>query len=287
VREFGLPRGWRPQFGRLIDMTRTNLPLAGADAAEWGSRRLDIFILGRFAGPEIVGIYFIAQQIATLPNKLKASFDSILAPVVTRTLARGDLPGVAAHVRQVGFWIGAAQLGAGLALGFTGAASLALFGRTFADGVTVLALLLAVEFFAAQAAVAEAALIFVRRKTNLALSVAGLVLQAGVSLLLVKTYGGAGVAAGLAIASLFLALAKVAVLRPLLGAPVLGWRWSMLAASLPAAAAGMLVQRLPNVLQLAIGVPLVFGIFAVLIWTLGFRGTDRLLFAMRKANPSP
>jgi O-antigen/teichoic acid export membrane protein len=287
VREFGLPRGWRPQFGRLIEMARANLPLAGADAAEWGSRRLDIFILGRFASPEIVGIYFIAQQIATLPNKLKASFDSILAPVVTRTLARGDKPGVAAHIRQVGFWIGSAQLGAGIALGFTGTASLALFGKTFADGATVLALLLAVEFFAAQAAVAEAALIFVRRKTNLALSVAGLTLQAGVSLALVHSYGGVGVAAGLALASLFLAVSKVAVLRPVLGAPVLGWRWSMLVAAVPAAAVGLLVQKLPHVLQLAVGVPVVFGIFAALIWIFGFRGTDRLLFSMRKASPSP
>jgi len=33
------------------------VPLAGADIAEWGARRLDIFILGRFASAEIVGSY--------------------------------------------------------------------------------------------------------------------------------------------------------------------------------------------------------------------------------------
>ena len=282
LREFGWPSGWSPHWRRLFELARANLPLAGADAAEWGSRRLDIFILGRFASAEVVGIYFIAQQIATLPGKLKMSFDSILAPVVTRTLAAGDTLGVAAHIRQVGFWIAAAQLGAGLALGFTGSASLALFGSTFAAGTGVLALLLAVEFFGAQASMAESALIYLRRKTNLLLSVAGLLLQAAISIWLVPIYGGVGAAAGLAASSLFLALTKSELLRRIIAAPVMGWRWSLLVAALPAVAVGLLVQQLHGLVQLLVGIPLVLGVFSAIIWTVGFRGPDRLLFVRGK-----
>jgi O-antigen/teichoic acid export membrane protein len=34
--------------------------------------------------PEIVGIYYVAQQVASLPAKLKTSFDPILGPVISR-----------------------------------------------------------------------------------------------------------------------------------------------------------------------------------------------------------
>ena len=41
------------------------MPLAAADAIEWGSRRLDIAILGLFVAPQYVGIYYVAQQVAS------------------------------------------------------------------------------------------------------------------------------------------------------------------------------------------------------------------------------
>ena len=92
-------------------LARRNTPLAAADAIEWGSRRLDIAILGLFFSPAIVGIYYVAQQVASLPQKLKTSFDPILGPVITQKLAEGDKAAVARQVRQVGFWIIAAQAG--------------------------------------------------------------------------------------------------------------------------------------------------------------------------------
>src|SRR3546814_6079266 len=78
---------------------------------EWGSRRIDLAILGLFFTPAIVGIYYVAQQVASLPQKLKTSFDPILGPVITRNLAKNDKKAVAAQIAQVGFWIIAAQTG--------------------------------------------------------------------------------------------------------------------------------------------------------------------------------
>ena len=46
---------------------------------ERGTRLLDIFILGFFASAPAVGIYYVAQQIASLPAKLKTSFDPIIS----------------------------------------------------------------------------------------------------------------------------------------------------------------------------------------------------------------
>src|SRR4029450_2340259 len=109
-------------------LARRNTPLAVADAIEWGSRRIDIAILGLFFSPAIVGIYYVAQQVASLPQKLKTSFDPILSPVITQKLAEGDKKAVAKQIRQVGFWIIAAQTGVALALGIPGEAVMGLVG---------------------------------------------------------------------------------------------------------------------------------------------------------------
>ena len=108
VKSYGWPRGWSPQPIALFRIARRNAPLAAADAIEWATRNIDRAIIGLFFSPATVGIYWVAQQIATLPQKLKTSFDPILGPVITQSLADGDKPAVAAQVRQVGFWIIAA-----------------------------------------------------------------------------------------------------------------------------------------------------------------------------------
>ena len=106
----------------MATLTIRGAPLAAADAIEWGTRRLDLFILGLFATPAAVGVYYIAQQVASLPQKLKTSFDPILGPVITRALKDKDYAAIARQVCQVGFWITAMQAGIALALGIPGEA---------------------------------------------------------------------------------------------------------------------------------------------------------------------
>lgn len=281
-RRFGWPRGWRFDPLRVWRLVKTNVPLAGADIAEWGARRLDIFILGRFASAEVVGIYFVAQQIASLPQRLKSSFDPILGPVLTRNIAAGNMAKAAGHVRQISFWVAAAQLGVVLALGIPGQAIMGLFGPIFAAGVAVLAALLTVELFAAQAAVAEGGLIYVARGANLVWSLAGLIVQAGLSLVLVPMDGpfggGVGAALALAIAALLQSVGKSRLLQARLGHKVSGWRPSLLLAGIPAFGVGLLALRTPEPIQLSIGFFAILGTYGFIIWRFGFKGADRLLF---------
>ncbi len=282
LRRFGWPRGWRPDARRLWALARANVPLAGADLAEWGARRLDIFILGRFASAEVVGIYYVAQQIASLPQRLKSSFDPILGPVLTRNLAAGNLAKVAAHVRQISFWVAAVQLGVVLSLGITGRAGMGLFGPVFASGALILLGLLLVELFAAQAAVAEGGLIYLARGPNLAWSLVGLGVQAGLTVWLVPQFDGvaAGVAAALSLAAaaLLQSVAKSRLLQARLGHHVSGWRLSLLVSALPALGLGLLVLRTPEPIQLSIGQISILGSYGFIIWRFGFKGADRLLF---------
>ncbi len=294
-RSYGVPHGWTPHPGRAMQVARQNVPLAAADAIEWGSRRLDVAILGWFVAPYWVGVYYVAQQIASLPQRLKTSFDPILAPVLTERLAQKDYAAVAKQVRQVGFWIIAAQAGIALALGLPGGALMGLIGTAFAGGALALGFLLLAEVVAATAAVSEAALVYVARHRNLMISMLMIVIQvaASVGILLAleeldvpieeqQFYQAAGAAAGLAIALGAASFLKARLLGRVLGHNVLGWRWSLFQAAAAAGVVGIGVLFLPNWAQLAFGAPLILAVFALLIWRRGFSAEDRLLFRFRK-----
>jgi O-antigen/teichoic acid export membrane protein len=293
LHSYGLPHGWHLRPRTLAAMARRNIPLAGADAVEWASRRLDLAILGLFFSPAIVGIYYVAQQVASLPQKLKTSFDPILGPVITRNLAEGNKPAVAQQVAQVGFWILAAQVGVALSLGVPGEAVMGLVGPNFVGGTGALAFLLLAEVAAATAVVSEAALIYVARKRNLAISLAMLAVQAALSFAAIHAmramglplmWQAAGPALAMTLALAMSSLAKASLLSKLLGARVSGWRWALV----PAAAAGVVVgyvaTLLPEWLELVVGIPLILGVYGVVIWYRGFGHEDRALFRLGRAE---
>lgn len=288
ARGYGQPRHWRPDPAELLRLTRVNLPLAIADITEWGSRRLDIAILGLFATPAAVGVYWAAQQVASLPQKLKTSFEPILGPVITRNLRDGDLPAIARHIGQVGFWITAAQAGIALALAIPGEGVMGLVGPFFVGGTGALAFLLAAEVAAATAVVSEAALVYTARMRNLVISLATIALQAALTvagMLLVDHFGygelyrSAAAAAALMLSLGFASIAKARLLSSIVRQPVRTWRPVLVWAAVPAGAAGWLATRhLPEWAELAFGIPAILGLYFWIIWRWGFRPEDRVLF---------
>ncbi|WP_206367458.1 lipopolysaccharide biosynthesis protein [Sphingomonas sinipercae] len=293
LKSYGLPHDWRPDPAALWRMARKNLPVAAADAVEWGSRRVDIAVLGLFFSPAVVGIYYVAQQVATLPSKLKSSFDPILGPVITQNLRDGNKTAVARQVRQVGFWVIAAQLGVALALGIPGEGVMGLVGSAFVAGTGALAFLLAAEVVASMAAVSESALIYVARHRNMLISLAMIVLEAilAVSIVLVMRsfdlpmmWQATGPAMALVLALGFAAVTKSRLLSRLLDAPVSGWRWPLLYAAAAGIAVGELAILLPEWAELIFGIPAIMTAFGLILWTRGFGPQDRELFRMRKAE---
>ena len=291
LKNYGLPRDWRPEPVVLWRMARRNLPVAAADAVEWGSRRIDIAVLGLFFSPAVVGIYYVAQQVASLPAKLKTSFDPILGPVISRNLAQGDKAAVAKQVRQVGFWVIAAQGAVALALGIPGEAVMGLVGAGFVAGTAALGFLLGAEVVAATAAVSEAALIYCARHRNMMISLAMIVLEAGLAaglILLMRSWGwpvmwqATGPALALALSLGVAAIVKARLLRMILGHPVSGWRWPLLWAAAAAMAVGQLVILLPEWAELLFGIPAILAAFGAILWFKGFGDEDRELFKMRK-----
>ena len=293
-RSYGLPRGWRPDPAGLYALARRNLPLAAADAAEFASRRLDLAILGLFASPAVVGIYYVAQQVASLPQKLKTSFDPILGPVMTRNLLSKNYGEIARQVGQVGFWIIAAQAGIALALGIPGEGVMGLVGPQFVGGTGALAFLLAAEVAAATAVVSEAALVYMARHRNLFISLGMLAVQvllsigfiAVVDMLPIKPaavglYQAAAVASALMLSLGIGSVVKARLLSRLLAQPISIWRGALVWAVIAASTLGGIIVALParfEWVELAFGIPAILGIYGWVIWRWGFGHEDRVLF---------
>ena len=293
VKCYGMPKGWSPDFATGWKTAVRNAPVAAADVVEWGSRRVDLAVLGAFLPAQFVGIYYAAQQVATLPAKLKTSFEPVLGPAITRKLAAGDRVGIAEQVRQVTYWILAAQVGIALALAIPGRAVMGLVGSQFTGGTAMVSFLLAAEVIASVAVVTEAALIYVARKRNMIISIIMLALEAGLAaafILIMKDdglplqYQATGPAIALCVALGFASIAKAWLARRVLGASVSGWRLQLIWATLAGAAVGAVVRLLlPPSIQLA-GVPAILIAFFGTLWFTGLTEDDRELFSMRKSQ---
>lgn len=290
VRSFGLPRDWHPRAMELYALARHNAPLAAADAIEWGSRRLDTVILGLFVSPAVIGIYWVAQQIVSIPQKLKTSFDPVLGPVITHALEENDRPAIAQQISKAGFWMLTAQAGIALALGWSGEALMGLIGpdRDFVGGNGALALLLLAEVLACRAVVSEAALVYVARHRNMLASIGMIAVQAGLTILLIQSakiqglpelWQAAGAAAALAISLGLSALVKGVMASRALQAPVSIWRWQLLAPIAAASLIGSLTMQLPQTAEVVIGLPLILALFGWVAWRWAFDGEDRAFFS--------
>jgi O-antigen/teichoic acid export membrane protein len=292
LRCYGLPHGWHPDLGTAWRTAVRNVPVAAADVVEWASRRIDLAVLGAFVPASFVGIYYAAQQVATLPAKLKTSFEPVLGPAIVRRLAVDDRAGIARQVRQVTYWIIAAQLGIALALGIPGRAVMGLVGKDFTGGTAMLGFLLAAEVIAAMAVVSEAALIYIARTQNMIISLIMLAIEAGLAAALIlvmrdeglpQAFQATGPAIGLCVALGFASITKSWLLKRKVGEPVSGWRWDLAWATSAGVIVGAGVRYLlPESLQLVVGVPAIMAAFGAVLWTKGFGPEDRELFRMRK-----
>ena len=295
LKSYGLPHGWTPRPGQLFALARANAPLAGADAHEWGSRNVDRFILGVMFEPRIVGIYYMAQQVASLPQKLKTSFDPILGPVITQSLANGDRAAIANQVRQVAFWIMAAQGGLALMGSIPGEAVMGVVGPQFVAGTAALAFLLTAEVLASTGAVCESALVYTARHRNLVISGLMLAFQIGLSFVLIfamrsvgwpPNYQAAGPAVALMLSVGLTSIVKARLLRHILKAPVNPWRWPLVWAALAAIAVGSIFTALPHRLEwteLVFGEPAIAGTYLFVLWRWAFGPADRTLFGKMPA----
>ena len=186
------------------------------------------------------------------------------------------------------------QAGVALTLGIPGETVMGLFGPEFVGGTGALAFLLAAEVTAATAVVSEAALVYIARHRNLWISLGMLALQPVLSVVLILAvdylpvrdglkglFQAAAVACALMLALGISSVVKAIFLSSLLSAPVDIWRWPLLWAIIAASMTGIIVVALPPAYEwaeLALGIPIILGVYSWVIWMRGFDEDDRMLF---------
>jgi O-antigen/teichoic acid export membrane protein len=293
IKSYGWPRGWQPRIAPLFALARANAPLAGADAIEWATRNVDRAILSVAFAPAVVGIYYMAQQVASIPQKLKSSFDPILGPVITQSLRTDDRAAIARQVRQVGFWIVAAQAGLALMGGIPAKGVMGVVGPQFVAGSVALICLLLAEVLAVTGSVSESALVYIARRRNLAISIAVFSIQIGLSFLFIQAarqsaapiaWQAAAPALALAIALGLGSIAKAILLGRLVGATVSPFRGALFAAAAVALIVGSIVTRWAEWAEIIIGIPLITASYLLILWRFAFGSEDRALFRRRPLN---
>lgn len=89
--QFGLKSLWgRITVARAADMTRRSASTGVFDILTMVMARIDMFVVGHFFAAEGVGLYGMAQQFLTLPDKIGKSFAPVVMPVLSEALHAGD-----------------------------------------------------------------------------------------------------------------------------------------------------------------------------------------------------
>jgi O-antigen/teichoic acid export membrane protein len=171
-----------------------------------------------------------------------------------------------------------------LALALTADGTMGLFGPEFAAGALVLALLLAAELLGTPGSITETGLVYSRPRDNLMVSAAAILIAAAVAWLAVPRLGGAGAALGLLAALAFASAGRALLLKGALGQPAPVWRWSLLAAAVPAVLVGLAARQLPELWMMALGIPAILLAYGLVIWRWGYTEADRLLFRAARAQ---
>ncbi len=193
--QFGLRGLWGPiDWKRVRGMSNVSSRTALFDLLGILMTRLDMFVVGHFFSAGPVGLYGMAQQFITVPDKIGKSFVPVAMPVVSHAMTDGDLKRARAALmsvapRQVG-------LEGLVAVIFIAGGSwmLELFGKGFGGAAMVLAILAIGTVLNDLLSLSSLPLVVARPVVNPAASVATLVVYLAAVSLVGNSHGIEGIA---------------------------------------------------------------------------------------------
>ena len=209
---------------------KQSAPVGVTDAGVMALRRIDLAVLFFIAGPQASGLYYMVQQLATIPQKVQGLFEPMMSPVIARLHNRKNGDGIRSNLIAVCRWIFIIQLGLTIPMVIFGKELLGLFGDEFMIGTLVLLIILVAELIDGTFLTVETALIFARPNIPPVLLVLALIIEVCVIAVCAQKWGATGAAIGFMSSLLFLAVARIAMLRKHLGFGVLttGYIWPVL-----------------------------------------------------------
>jgi len=193
--QFGLRGLWgRIDFKRMWGMSNVSSRTALFDLLGILMSRLDMFVVGHFFSAGPVGLYAMAQQFITLPDKVGKSFVPVAMPVVSHAMNDGDLKRARAALASVAPRL--AALEGILVVSFIagGAWLLELFGAGFGDAAMVLTILAVGTLVNDLLSLSSLPLVIARPTVNPAASIVTLIFYVAAVAVAGNSYGIEGVA---------------------------------------------------------------------------------------------
>lgn len=138
----------RPEFA-WAHWLNVSFPLMLAGMFAFVVNQVDVLMVGTMLGPREVGIYSAAVKTASIANFVLVAVNSVVVPSVAALHAKGDVAALQSLVTKathLAFW---PSVMISIGLVFLGAPVLSLFGREFALGRSILAILLIGHLFSA------------------------------------------------------------------------------------------------------------------------------------------
>jgi O-antigen/teichoic acid export membrane protein len=200
--------------GRVV---HRSVPMGMTELGVIMLRRLDILLLSLVAGHQATGVYYIAQQIVTVPHKIHQLFEPMMSPVLAKLHHAGEVRTTQAKLAGLCRWVFTLQLALTVPFVAFSDELLGLFGDGFAIGGLVLACLLVAELFDGSFALSEIALVYAKPAVPPRLVMAVLGIELVAVYYLGAHWGAEGAALGFLVAMVFFAAAKLISLRKVLG----------------------------------------------------------------------
>ncbi len=205
----------------LYRIPKKSLPVGITDIGLMMFRRIDILVLSLVAGHQVTGIYYMAQQIVTVPHKIHQLFDPMMVPVLAKLHHSDKRRAISAKLSGFCRWVFILQLALTIPFIVFSAEMMGLFGAQFLIGGLVLSLLLIAELFDGSFALAETALVYAKPQIPPRLILITLIIEVIGVYSFASIWGAEGAAAGFLLSMAWLTGARLFTLKKYLNIKIL------------------------------------------------------------------
>jgi O-antigen/teichoic acid export membrane protein len=195
-------RSYRPNAARLAGTLREAAMPTATDTAAALFYRIDLYLVGAFLGEAPAGIYAMARQFRTPIRQTRQAFDSLLTPIVAKTLSADGPATTASAIASATRMILAIQLALVLTLVAIGQPVLRWFGPEFVGGYAATVVLAVAETIQGAFSITDLLLLYLRARLAMAVTLAMSAVNFATSIPLIAWYGIDGAALSVLIAFL-------------------------------------------------------------------------------------
>jgi O-antigen/teichoic acid export membrane protein len=195
-RSFGPFRlaAYRPRRGLLADTVRAAAPTTAGDFLSALYIRLDLYLVGILLGEGPAGLYGMARQISVPVRQVRQSFDGLLIPMVSRTLALSGSRATGTALASATRLILVIQLAMIVTLLAIGRPLLEWLGPGFGAAYWPLVMLASAEAMQSAFGMGDLIFVYLRPRIGLYLTMIGIACGVAAALLLIPALGLAGAA---------------------------------------------------------------------------------------------